>query len=391
VWFDSGISHQAVLAARDDLGCPCAMYLEGSDQHRGWFQTSLLTSVALRGSAPFATVLTHGFITDGEGKKMSKSAGNVIAPQGIIERYGADILRLWVASVDYSVDVRISQEILDHLIDAYRRIRNTFRFLLGNLCDFDPSRDAVPLAAMGELDRWIVSRTQRLLASVTAAFDRYDFCDVYHRIYSFCAVDLSSLYLDMVKDRLYTRAAASRERRSAQTAMARVLDILVRVSAPILAFTAEEVWSMVPYGGGEKGSIHLEPWPAAEQHPLSDALEAEFERMLEIRKAVAKALEEARQSGMIGNALEAEVTIACGSREEHELLAKYEHLLPEFFIVSQVVLRVPSSPGALAVSVANARGVKCPRCWKYATSVGEHKEHPTICGRCVDAVVASGS
>jgi isoleucyl-tRNA synthetase len=389
VWFDSGVSHQAVLATRPELGYPCTLYLEGSDQHRGWFQTSLLTSVALRGDAPFAEVLTHGFITDGEGKKMSKSAGNVIAPQRIIEKYGADILRLWVASVDYSVDVRISEEIIEKLVDAYRRIRNTFRFILGNLCDFSPGRDGVPRDTMEEIDRWILSRTQRLLCDVTAAYERYDFCEAYHQLHNFCAVDLSSLYLDILKDRLYTRGGRSPQRRSAQTAMHHVLDVLIRVSAPILAFTAEEAWQAVPPGGGQRESVHLADWPAVDQGLIDEPLEAEWERLLEVRKEVSKALEIARQGDMIGNALEAEVTIACADERTLRFLKEKEHMLADLFIVSQVVLKGVNALGSgrtREVSVARARGTKCARCWKYSVSVGEDDAHPTICRRCVAVV-----
>ncbi|MCX6355477.1 MAG: isoleucine--tRNA ligase [Candidatus Aureabacteria bacterium] len=389
VWFDSGISHQAVLAARAELGYPCALYLEGSDQHRGWFQTSLLTSIALRGDAPFSAVLTHGFIMDGEGKKMSKSAGNVIAPQGIIDRYGADILRLWVASVDYSVDVRISEEILDHLVDAYRRIRNTLRFLLGNLYDFSPERDSVPCDRMEEIDRWILSRTERLLAVVTNAYERYDFCEVYHQIYNFCAVDLSSLYLDILKDRLYTRAAASPERRSAQTAMKRILDILVKICAPILAFTAEDAWREIPGRPENQVSIHLSDWPIRDDHCVSEALEGEWEKLLEVRSEVSKALEVARQGGAIGNSLGARVTISCAEGDLLLLLEEKEEMLADLFIVSQVTVQaVPKAREGeqLSVTVLNAEGKKCGRCWRYSTSVGGNGDHPTICSRCVEVV-----
>jgi len=389
VWFDSGISHQAVLAARAELGYPCALYLEGSDQHRGWFQTSLLTSIALRGDAPFSAVLTHGFIMDGEGKKMSKSAGNVIAPQSIIERHGADILRLWVASVDYSVDVRISEEILDHLVDAYRRIRNTLRFLLGNLYDFSPERDSVPRDRMEEIDRWILIRTERLLAVVTNAYERYDFCEVYHQIYNFCAVDLSSLYLDILKDRLYTRAAASPERRSAQTAMRRILDILVKGCAPILVFTAEDAWGEIPGRPENQGSVHLSDWPVSDDQCVSEALEGEWDKLLEVRSEVSKALEVARQGGAIGNSLGARVTVSCAEGDLLRLLKEKEKMLADLFIVSQVTVQaLPKGREGeqLSVTVLNAEGKKCGRCWRYSKSVGESDDHPAICSRCVKVV-----
>ncbi len=389
VWFDSGISHQAVLARRPELGCPSALYLEGSDQHRGWFQTSLLTSVALKGVAPFASVLTHGFVTDGEGKKMSKSAGNVIAPQRVMEQYGADILRLWAASVDYSVDMRISNEIIEKLVDAYRRIRNTFRFILGNLCDFSPERDAVPRDRMGEIDRWILSRTQRMLSEVTAAYERYDFCEAYHRLHNFCAVELSSLYLDVIKDRLYTRGGRSAQRRSAQTAICHIFDALVKLSAPILAFTAEEAWQAAPWAGDRRESVHLADWPVPDEELVDESLDAEWERLLDVRREVSKALEVARQGNMIGNALEAEVTIACSDEEELGFLGKKGELLADLFIVSQVVLEKAAATGSektREVRVARAKGEKCVRCWKYSVSVGESEDHPVICRRCVQVV-----
>jgi isoleucyl-tRNA synthetase len=389
VWFDSGISHQAVLAKRPELGYPCALYLEGSDQHRGWFQTSLLTSVALKGTAPFASVLTHGFVNDGEGKKMSKSAGNVIAPQRVMEQYGADILRLWTASVDYAVDMRISNEIIGKLVDAYRRIRNTFRFILGNLCDFSPERDAVPRDRMMEIDRWILSRTQRLLGEITAAYERYDFCEAYHRLHNFCAVELSSLYLDVIKDRLYTRGARSAQRRSAQTAGYHIFEALVKLSAPILAFTAEEAWQATPWADDRFGSVHLADWPVVDEEFMDESLDAEWERLLDVRKEVSKALEVARQGNLIGNALEAEVTIACVDEGVLGFLRKKEELLADLFIVSQVVLEKAASTGGaqpLEVRVARAKGEKCVRCWKYYVSVGESKDHPAICQGCVRAV-----
>jgi isoleucyl-tRNA synthetase len=384
VWFDSGVSHQAVLAEREDLGYPCAMYLEGSDQHRGWFQTSLLTAVGLRGNAPFAEVLTHGFLTDGEGKKMSKSAGNVISPQGVIERHGADILRVWVASVDYTVDVRISHEIIEQLVDAYRRIRNTLRFLLGNLYDFSPERDSVPPGRMDEIDRWMLSRTQRLLARMTEAYERYDFCKAYHELHAFCAIELSSLYLDILKDRLYTREAAGAQRRSTQTALWHILEILVKTSAPILAFTAEEAWRAVPFHEGRHGSIHLEEWPAVREALIDGPLEADWEKLLEVRREVSRTLERARQEGMIGISLEAGVTITCADAAQFEFLRGKETLLPELFIVSQVALSgvAGSKDGRLSVSVAPARGAKCRRCWRYCESVVIGAGHDAVCGRC---------
>ncbi|MDD5557673.1 MAG: isoleucine--tRNA ligase [bacterium] len=390
VWFDSGVSHEAVLARREELGCPCALYLEGSDQHRGWFQTSLLTAVGLRGDAPYEGVLTHGFITDGEGRKMSKSAGNVISPQRVIEEHGADILRLWAASVDYTADVRISPEIIGHLVDAYRRIRNTFRFLLGNLSDFSPGRDAVPAGRMDEIDRWIMGRLQRLVGGVTGAYEAYDFCRATHELHTFCAVDLSSLYLDVLKDRLYTRGAASPARRSSQTAMRAILDALIRLAAPVLAFTAEEAWRAVP-GGEARGSVHLADWPAADPGLVDDALEADWMRLLEVRRRVSKAIEEARRAGLIGTSLEAAVTIDCPDGAALALLRSRERLLPELFIVSRVALRDgrADADGGPAVTVERAPGAKCPRCWRYCTDIAGGGAD-AVCGRCA-AVLERGT
>ncbi len=392
VWFDSGISHQAVLAVREELGYPCALYLEGSDQHRGWFQTSLLTSVSLCGDAPFADVLTHGFITDGEGRKMSKSAGNVIAPQSIIEKHGADILRLWVASVDYSVDVRISQEIIGQLIDAYRRIRNTFRFILGNLYDFSPAKDAVKPGDLMEIDRWILSKTQRLLEDVTSAYENYDFCRAYHLLSNFCTVELSSFYLDIMKDCLYVNATKSPERCSAQTAMYSILEVLIKVSAPILSFTAEEAWQSVPNLPAQPDSIHLADWPELKRDLVDEKLEADWARLIEVRKQVSKKLENARQSGDIGNSLEAEVTIECADKDLFAFLDKKREVLSNVLIVSQLILKKSADMGGekFSVSVSGARGKKCERCWKYSVSVGGSKEHPTICDRCLKVVKELG-
>jgi len=389
VWFDSGISHQAVLAARPELGYPCSLYLEGSDQHRGWFQTSLLTAIALRGSAPFDSVMTHGFIMDGEGKKMSKSAGNVIAPQKIIREHGADILRLWTASVDYGADVRISGEILTHLVEAYRRIRNTLRFLLGNLHDFRPEEDAVPYDGMEEIDRWILSRAESFLEEVTSAYERYDFSGVYHRIHNFCAVDLSSLYLDILKDRLYTRARSSPVRRSAQSAMMRILEMLVKMCAPILAFTAEEAWKFFPGDASRGGSVHLADWPERNERYISERLEKKWEKLLGVRKEVSKALETARQGGLIGNSLGAMVELSCPEGELLDLLREKERILADLFIVSQVVVRAASAAaidGPPAAEVSAARGDKCGRCWRYVETVGKNAEHPTLCDRCIGVV-----
>jgi len=395
VWFDSGCSHAAVLEHRPELRWPAEMYLEGSDQHRGWFHSSLLEGVGTRDAPPYRAVLTHGFVVDGDGRKMSKSLGNVIAPEEILPRYGAEILRLWVASEDYTADVRLSEEILTRLADAYRRIRNTCRFLLGNLADFDPTRDRIPRAELWELDRWAFLRLGRLIQRVRAAYDDYQFHVVFHALHNFCAVDLSALYLDVLKDRLYTFAPASPGRRAAQTALYEVLVVLTKLMAPIISFTADEVWERIPGQSGGAG-VHLAPFPDADPAWLDGTLEEEWERLLEVRREVAKALELARQQDGIGSSLEARVTLET-TGDLMTFLRRKEALLEPLFIVSQVVLggssgdglvRHQSEPLDLTVSVDRARGAKCERCWTYRESVGNDPAHPTLCDRCA-AVLAS--
>jgi isoleucyl-tRNA synthetase len=394
VWFDSGVSHAAVLEMRPDLRWPADLYLEGSDQHRGWFHSSLLTAVGLRGRAPYRSVLTHGFVVDADGRKMSKSLGNVIAPREVIDRYGAEILRLWVSASDYQEDVRISNTILTQLSDAYRRIRNTCRFMLGNLNDYDPDRDRPAPGAMREIDRFILHRLQGLLAKIRQAYDRYEYHTIYHALHNFCTVDLSSLYLDILKDRLYTSPARSAERRSAQAALHRLLDAIARVMAPILPFTAEEVWQHMPAAADKTASIHMAQFPDPDEGLMDAALATRWERLLEVRAEVTKALEAARVQKEIGHALDAAVTISVGP----ELFAELAPLagdLRSILIVSAAELvqeaplegAVESSeiPG-LKVRVQAAAGKKCARCWVYATSIGESPEHPTICRRCRESL-----
>ncbi len=395
VWFDSGMSHAAVLEARSGLRSPADLYLEGSDQHRGWFHTSLLTSVATRGRAPYEAVLTHGFTVDAEGRKMSKSLGNALAPQEILEKQGAEILRLWVAAEDYRDDVRISQEILGRLIEAFRRIRNTARFLIANLYDFDPAEHVVEPGALLELDRWILDRMRRLVARCRQAYLDYEFHAVYHALNNFCSVDLSALYLDIVKDRLYCARADGLERRSAQTAVREILDALVRLMAPILSFTAEEIWTFVAARESKAESVLLSDFPRADPAGFDDALAARWERLLEVRSAVTKALEEARKAGRIGHSLEACVRLAF-PREGSlgELIGPRLADLPMLFIVSQVQIVSDLDPAlesailpGLRLSVDRAEGGKCARCWNYRPSVGTIAEHPSICGPCA-AVLA---
>jgi isoleucyl-tRNA synthetase len=391
VWFDSGVSHAAVLESRDYLSWPADMYLEGSDQHRGWFHSALLTAVGPRGKAPYKSVLTHGFVVDGSGEKMSKSKGNVIAPSEIIDRYGAEMLRLWVAASDYQDDVRISEKILKQLTDAYRRIRNTSRFMLGNLGDFDPEADAIPHEEMLEIDRFALHYLQGLVRRARTAYDAYEFHAVYHNLYNYCTVDLGAFYLDVLKDRLYTSPARSTARRSAQTALNTILDTLVRLMAPMLVFTAEELWAHMPGPDARPASSHLTQLPEVEEDFLDDELAKRWESILLIRGEVSKALEEARTQKVIGHALDAAVTLSL--REALRAVVEPDaDELRTVFIVSQVNILAEEEfsggyqstkvPG-LAIRVDRAPAEKCERCWIHDTSVGADALHKTICARCM--------
>jgi isoleucyl-tRNA synthetase len=399
VWFDSGCSHAAVLETRPELHWPAELYLEGSDQHRGWFQSSLLEAVGTRDAPPYKSVVTHGFFVDGEGRKMSKSLGNVITLDEVLPKYGAEVLRLWVAAEDYTQDIRVSSEILDRLADAYRRMRNTFRFLLGNLGDFDPARDRQSYARLDEVDRWILDRLARLIGRVRRAYEEYEFHTVFHAVHNFCAVDLSALYLDVIKDRLYTSRPDDPRRRAAQTTCFDVLTTLARLMAPILTFTCEEAWRYLP--GARAESVHLERFPEAAREWLDETLKRDWDRLLEVRREVAKALETARKAKLIGSGLEAAVRISHAPEDLPELLRAKRELLPTLFIVSRVDLE-RSSPAAsvtyegqdipgLVVGVDRARGEKCERCWMRSEHVGRDSVHPTLCERCVPVVVGRGS
>jgi isoleucyl-tRNA synthetase len=393
VWFDSGCSHAAVLETRPELRWPAELYLEGSDQHRGWFHSSLLEAMATRGGPPYKSVLTCGFVIDTEARKMSKSVGNVVRPEELLPKYGAEILRLWVAAEDYTEDIRISTEILDRVADAYRRLRNTYRFLLGNLADFDPTRHRQPYARLDEVDRWILDRLARLVDRVVRAYEEYQFHTVFHSVHNFCAVDLSAQYLDIIKDRLYTSAADDARRRAAQTTCHDVLHALIRLMAPILAFTAEEAWRHVPGSRGE--SVHLERFPEVPLEWLDDGLKAEWDRLLEVRREVTKALEAARAQKLIGSGLEASVRISSAPEDIPTLLVAKSELLKTLFIVSRVELRGAASgavvyesqeiPG-LVVVVDHAPGKKCERCWTWSERVGDNAEHPALCERCVPVI-----
>jgi isoleucyl-tRNA synthetase len=380
VWWESGVSHTAVLEARDELHRPAALYLEGSDQHRGWFQSSLLTSVGAYGVAPYERVLTHGFIVDGEGRKMSKSLGNTISPLDVIEKSGADIIRLWVASADYGQDVNVSNEILDRTGEAYRRIRNTFRFLLSNLYDYSPERD-MAWDEMEEMDRFALVQLADLTDKVTAAYDGWRFHQVFHAVHGYCVTELSSYYLDVLKDRLYADAADSTGRRSAQTVLATILTTLVRLIAPVLTFTTEEVWQFMPVAlRGDVVSVQLAGWPTVDV-PADDAalLREQYGVVLAVRDVATKALEEARNAGTVGKSQEARLVVD-GPAEVLEVLgAREEGVLAELFIVSGVALGAESAE--ISVRVERASGEKCPRCWNLR-ELGPDG----LCERCSEVV-----
>ena len=392
VWFDSGSSHMGVLTKRPELEWPCAMYLEGSDQHRGWFQSSLLTSVAVTGHAPYKSVLTHGYVVDGDGRKMSKSLGNVIAPQDEIKQYGADIVRLWAASADYKQDIRISKEIMKQLSDAYRKIRNTIRYILGNTNDFAYEKDKVAFADMQELDQWALMRLQQLKKEVDAAYEAYDFHVLFHAIHNFCTVEMSSFYLDIIKDRLYVSRADDPARRSAQTAMYEILNDLIVMLAPVLSFTMEEVWQFMKKPANAPESVQMLPWPEVKTEYLNEALETKFDNFIAIRSEVTKVLEGHRQNKTIGNSLEAKVLLFAEG-EALDILKSVEKDLPTLLIVSRVEVQEGAAAGEeatgrndLKVTVKPADGHKCERCWTYSESVGKNEAHPELCDRCAAVV-----
>lgn len=378
VWFESGASHQGVLRMNPVLGFPADLYLEGSDQHRGWFQTSILIGMGVEKKSPFKNVLTHGFVVDGEGKKMSKSAGNVMSPQEVISKKGSDVLRLWVSSSSYFDDVRISEEILDRTVEAYRKFRNTAKYILGNLYDFDPGKDSIANKDLLEIDRWALSRLNSVLKEVTGSFERFMFHEVTSSIYKFCILDMSNFYLDILKDRLYTFGARSKARRSGQTALYKILNVLTKEMAPIIPFTAEEIWGYF----NKEGSVHLAGWPKVENDLIDPALEARWQRLINLREEVLKALEEKRIAKLIGSPLEAKVIIAAG-KEEYEFLSGYLGILRYIFIVSQVEL---VNGEKMDIQVTKADGKKCSRCWNWSVRVGEDDKNPTLCERCAGVV-----
>ncbi len=405
VWFDSGVTHVSVLERRTELTCPADLYLEGSDQHRGWFQSSLLASVAICGTAPYRSVLTHGFTVDAKGMKMSKSRGNVVAPQKVVNSLGADILRLWVAATDYRGEMSVSDEILKRMADAYRRIRNTGRFLLANLTGFDPSQHLLDGAAMLALDKWAVQRAAQLQQQLQEAYERYEFHSIYQKIHNFCAVDMSGFYLDVIKDRQYTTFENSLARRSTQTAMYHIVEAMARWLAPILSFTGEEIWQHIP--GERSDSIFLETWY---EIPTVFATEEEaeqgmglgfWEQVLDVRQAVSRELEKLRVKRDIGSSLDAEVTLYADDTL-YELLNRLEDELRFALITSHARVHnaAERSEDALQVSLSDQRPLwikvvasqhpKCNRCWHHREDVGAYSDHPLLCGRCVDNVAGSG-
>jgi isoleucyl-tRNA synthetase len=384
VWFDSGSSHEAVLARDTELGWPADMYLEGSDQHRGWFQSSLLVALATRGRPPFREVLTHGFLIDLEGRKMSKSVGNVISPQEVIKESGAEIIRLWVASTEFTEELRVSKEILNRVIEAYRKLRNTCRILVGNLYDFDPAADSVPVDQMEAVDRFALARYADAARRARAGYDAYDFSGVTQALSMLATVDLSAFYVDVTKDRMYTLAARSSQRRSTQTAMYLICDGLARLLAPILPVSADQLWQHLP--GKRSTSVHLEALPDARQYE-NEALVATWQRLLTVRETVNAELEQKRKDKVIGTSLGARVSIAANGPIA-ALLEAHRRDLPMLLIVSDVELTVGSTEGAddVRVQVEKAGGVKCERCWRFVATVRTEPDWAGICDRCVEAL-----
>ncbi len=401
VWFESGVSHAAVVKQHGEDWWPASLYLEGSDQHRGWFHSALLSSVTTDGCAPYRAVLTHGFVVDGHGKKMSKSAGNVVSPQEVSKAYGAEVLRLWVAAQDYQEDLRLSPQIIKQLVEAYRKIRNTCRYLLGNIYDFEPENPAhqVDVERLPELDRWALMRFNNVIRNVRKGYETFDFRQIMHELDYFCSVDMSATYLDILKDRLYTFPKDSRERRGSQMVLCRIVTGLARLMAPILSFTAEDVWDVLPKRDATSAasdSVHLSTFPEPSPLENQNALEDRWKQLLDIRSLVLGTLEHRRQDKFIGSSLEAKVTITVAKQDAFDLLRSCEEDLPALFIVSQVRLKFDENGGdmrteadqstGILTKVERAEGEKCERCWKYRPSVGDDTRHPTLCDRCLEAV-----
>ncbi len=396
VWFESGVSHRAVLETREELQYPADLYLEGSDQHRGWFQSSLVPAMATRARSPYRAVLTHGYVVAADGRKMSKSLGNNILPSKVLKKYGADILRLWVASENFRGDIRISDEILQRNADTYRNLRNTFRFLLGNVADYDPAAHPLRLEDCDDLDRYILHRLHDMCGGVTGSYEDFEYHLALQQLKRFCSIDLSNLYLDVRKDRLYCEPADEPARRATRAVMYRALHTLARLAAPILAYTADEVWHLVP--GTDGTSVHLAAWPEPDSAWRDPDLAAEWVRILGVREAVLAALEGPRAAKKIGSGLEAAVTVTIADAERRSAVEALGADFAAVCIVSAatVVATPPDTPGTLhrtvgdgvTVDVARARGAKCGRCWRYLESVGAHPAHPVLCDRCIAVVGA---
>jgi isoleucyl-tRNA synthetase len=396
VWFDSGVSFAAVLEEREELAAPADLYLEGSDQHRGWFQSSLLAAVGTRETPPYRGVLTHGFVVDGQGKKMSKSVGNVIAPEEVIKKYGAEILRLWVSSEDYRDDIKISDEILKQLSDAYRKIRNTMRFLMGNLDDFSPANDRVNYEEMEELDRWALLQFELFKRKVIKAYAEFDFHVVFHGLHQFCGVTMSALYLDIIKDRLYTSLPDSRTRKAAQTVLYDILKGMLCIMAPVMSFTAAEAWEYLPEADpaeDRKDNVFLELFPAERDEIFDSALDSKWKRLLEVRSEITRALEIARRDKVIGHPLEAQVQVAVTGQLADFLADKWETLKMISIVSDLANVEEIAEPAftsellpELKVYVAPAAGGKCERCWMRTETVGNDADHPQLCNRCTSVV-----
>jgi isoleucyl-tRNA synthetase len=396
VWFDSGATHSCVLTRRPDLQYPADLYLEGSDQHRGWFQSSLLVALSANGNKPYKTVLTHGFTVDGQGHKMSKSKGNVVAPQDIMKTLGADIIRLWVAATDYRGEMSVSKEILERMSDSYRRIRNTMRFLLANLNGFDPAQHLVAHEDMLALDRWAVDRAYQVQQDILAAYESFEFHQIYHKLHNFCSLDLGSFYLDIIKDRQYTTQRDSLARRSAQTALFHIIEAVVRWIAPIISFTAHEIWQELP--GERPESVFLADWYQG-LAPLtgeSGVLSREYwDQVMAVKTAVNKEIEEARNRKEVGSGLSAEVDLYVAPALKQHLAVLGDEL--RFVLITSAARLHDESEAGQATDVAGLRVkitpsvyTKCVRCWHYRADVGSHPDHPEACARCVENVAGAG-
>jgi len=394
VWFESGSSHRSVVIEYPELSFPSDIYLEGTDQHRGWFQLSLIPSVATRGVSPFKRCITHGFVVDGEGKKMSKSLGNFVSVADVLKSVGVDIFRLWISSIDYMDHIRVSLDIINKASDAYRKIRNNFKFILQNVADFNPAADAVPLKEMREIDRWALSELHQLIEKVTKYYDEAQFYKLFQAVHKFCIVELSAFYLDILKDRLYTDGAKSLSRRSAQTALYEILVALTKLLAPILVHTCEEAWGYIQHKDEDTPSVHLAHMPQPDRAKIDMALTERWDRIISIRSDVARELEKMRAAGTIGSALEAHVELFAKNENLMQFLKDNAALFTQVFIVSDA--RIVDKPGEdfaqgvdmpeLLVKTYKSPHKKCERCWNYRPSVGKNQKHPTICDRCVDVV-----